>query len=71
MLRVIDFGKIILLRTDHRRGNIDSIKASKEMPYHHPDLQIVGIGKTVIEECGSGISVIFSNLLVLLLSFSC
>lgn len=59
MLRVIDFGKIIVLRIDHRRGNIDSIKASEEMPYHHSNLQIVVIGKTVIEECGSGISVIF------------
>lgn len=54
MLRIIYFGKIVLLGINHRRGNIGNTKASREMPYCHPHLQIATIGRTVAEESGSG-----------------
>lgn len=43
-----------MLRIGHRRGNIDNIKASEEMPHHLPHLQFVAIGRTVTEEGGIG-----------------
>lgn len=48
MLRGIYFGKLILLGIDHRRGSIDNIKASSEVPYP------IRICRTVAEEGGSG-----------------
>lgn len=57
MLRGIYFGKLILLEIDHRRGNMDNTKAMplcREMPCPHLHLQVAPIGRTVVEEGGSG-----------------